>query len=149
MCSFTSSQGLGSGSGPRIFHEEQNHLKNLLFDTNRCTSWYGRAWWVRGSLWIKRINESEKLCSHNSTMAFRFYCFFFSIAYPQMTVLDWHFSVQPGSYRRRRADRRWVGARKHKLGSWPEGRWVTHKLVYFGWISGYMDISIRARWYQY
>ena len=54
----------------------------------------------RESVEKKSINECEKKNSQG---------FFFLIAYRQMTVLDWRFSVEPGSYRRPGADRRWVG----------------------------------------
>ena len=48
----------------------------------------------------KSTNECEKKNSKG---------FFFLIVYRQVTVLDWRFSVEPGSYRRPGADRRWVG----------------------------------------
>ena len=47
----------------------------------------------------KSTNEYEKKFP-------RFYYVVFSIAYRQMTLLDWRFSVELGSYRRPGADRR-------------------------------------------
>ena len=47
-----------------------------------------------------------------------------------MTLLDWRFSVELGSYRRLGADRRWVrGGKRQSLGSWPDrrpGEWLTN-----------------------